>query len=592
MIRLTQPTIAALVAGFLSTQSIQAAPTWNNPAGGNWSVGGNWNSTTPPGTADNVIFGNVGVGSVNTDDIIGSTINSLTYNQNNQTTATAHTTVINPGQTLTVNSSGAAGTALLYVGNTTTTVGEQVNAAIQGLNSTLNLNGLGDIWVMQGATANGSQHANLDMSQLGTFNATIGRLFVGVNVNGANRHAGSLLLAQTNVITCTGTGVQVELGEAQANGNTGATPANNDVLSFGQSTKLFGNTMRLGGDKCNVVLNFAAALNTAPSLMIRAGDGVSPCTVIDFSYQNGNGGNGTSGSCTADFSAGTVDILSSLVHITQGQPSGGSGTSTATVTLGAGTFKIADLEIGYGNAAGSTGGGTATGTLNVNNNGLFPAGALVTCSTVLNLAHTNGATGTLPVITGTLNVNGGEVDANTITSGGGTSAINLNSFNPGSKLVVTNTAGTLAFPIRNFSMSDATLKIPALNGGASVAVSNLTVGGSANTINISSIPPIGSYPADFTLINYQTGYVPGTGPISLGTKPAGYTGTLVDSVAGQITLHLTAGPVVNLGMLWTAQRITTGTPPRITGPSWAFPRTSSLAHRLSSTTLPRRRTSF
>ncbi len=100
-------------------------------------------------------------------------------------------------------------------------------------------------------------------------------------------------------------------------------------------------------------------------------------------------------------------------------------------------------------------------------------------------------------------------------------------------------------------MNDATLKIPAQNGAPTMCVSNLTVGGAANTINISSIPPIGSYPADFTLINYQTGYAPGTGPISLGTKPAGYTGTLVDSVAGQITLHLTAGPVANLGMLWT-----------------------------------------
>ena len=540
------PAVLTLAIMLVLTQIAGAAPTWNNAAGGNWSVGANWTPTTPPGSADNVIFGNTGVGALTTNNISSETINSLTYNQNNQTTTAAHTTVIPPGQTLTIASSVAAAASELYVGNTTTTVGEQVNAAIQGLNGTLSMTGNGDIWVMQGSGggANGSQHANLDMSQLGTFNATIGRLLVGVNVNGVNRLAGSMLLAQTNNITLTSASIpQVEVGEATANGNSGSTVANNIQLNFGQTNNLFANAMRLGGDKCNVIINFAAAINSAPSLLIRAADGVSPCTVIDFSYQNGNGGNGTSGSCTADFSAGKVDILSSLVHITQGQPSGGTGTSTATVTLGAGIFNVADLEIGFGNAAGSNGGGTTTGTLNVNNNGLFPAGALVTCATVLNLAHTNGATGTLPVITGTLNINGGEVDANNITSGGGVSAITVN----GGTLVVTNTAGTLTAPIGTFTMSGANLTIPALNTSASLNVK--AISGSA-AITISRIAPIGAYPASISIIHYQTDSGT-TLTLAPGGLPAGYTGSLVDAGGGKVSLNLTAGPVADLTETWS-----------------------------------------
>src|ERR1035438_878440 len=48
-----------------------------------------------------------------------------------------------------------------------------------------------------------------------------------------------------------------------------------------------------------------------------------------------------------------------------------------------------------------------------------------------------------------------------------------------------------------------------------------------------------SYPATFTLINYQNGYTPGAGPLSLGPLPAGgYSGTLVDAGGGVIQLRL------------------------------------------------------
>jgi fibronectin-binding autotransporter adhesin len=530
----------ALAATFALTQLAGAAPTWNNAGGGNWSVPGNWNGGVPVSTSD-VIFGNTGSGSPNTDDLTPNSIDSLTYDWSS---GLQQTTVINPGQTLTVNSTLAAGTALLLAGSASAAPGANTlaPAAING-GGNLVLSGAGDIVVHLGNATAGSHMATLDLSGLANFNATIGRLLIGqANASATvNRPSGTLILAATNTITLNGASPQVIVQDSGSNANGGTA----SVLDFGQVTFLNGDTMRLGGQKGNATIGFAPAFSS-PSVKIRNANGTSACTVIDFGY-NAATSTGNSTSVTADFTAGTVDILANLMHIPQGPIGTGTGGSTATVGFAEGTLNVSDLEIGFGNATGAS--GATTGTLLVNNNG--GAGALVIAPTLLQLAHTNGGSAT---VSGTLTVNGGKVEANTIASGGGVSEIDLNSFSPNSTMIVTNTIGSLTARIGTFNMADSSLTIPALNGGAVVAVKTLTIGGSANTINVSSIPPIGSYPADFTLINYQSGYVAGTGPISLGTVPSAspsYGASLVDAGGGVIKLHLTTGPVVNLGMLWT-----------------------------------------
>ncbi|TAL07113.1 MAG: hypothetical protein EPO07_00790, partial [Verrucomicrobia bacterium] len=540
--------IAGLAAALLCVQSIHAAPaTWNNAAGGNWSVGANWNPSGVPGTAADLIFGNTGAGSPNTNDVSSLTNNSLTYDWNN---GSLQTTYINPGKTLTINGSGAAGTALLLEGSAAAAPASttQAPAAISGAGGNLVLSGAGDIVVHLGQGTAGSHMATLDMTGLDGLIASVGRLLVGQANAGAavNRPSGTLILARTNTITCTGGSPQVMVQDSGSNAN-GSTAS---VLTFGQVNFLNADVMRLGGQKGNATLSFNGAFSL-PSLKIRNADGASRVSTIDFGYNGAAPTTGNSTVMTTDFSPGTVDLMANLVNIAQGAQAG-SGGCTATLTLGAGTFDVNNMEIGWGNAntAGAT--GTATGTVNINNNGSFGgSGALLRVNTQLRLGRTNNPSGP---VTGILNVTGGRVQANTIVSGGGVSTINLNSSTPNSSLTISNTAGSLSSPIRNFSMSDATLTIPALNGGASVAVSNLTVGGSANTINISSIPPIGSYPATFTLINYLGGYTAGAGPLALGTLPSAspaYSGTLVDVGGGVIQLTLTAGPVVNLAMHWT-----------------------------------------
>jgi fibronectin-binding autotransporter adhesin len=536
----TQPSsriVAVVVAAWFSAQAVQAAViTWNNAAGGNWSTSGNWSSATVPGPTDDVRFGNTGTGSINANDITAELINSLIYNQNN---GTLNSTVINPGTTIDVNGGGAAGSVLFAV-DSGASGAIVVPTSISGA-GTLALNGLGNIVVRQCNTANGAQMATLDLSGLDTFNATAGRLLVGQA--GAspdlNRPSGTLILAKTNYLTLNGGAPQVMVQDAGVNANGSV----QSFLTFGQVNVLNAATLRLGGQKGNATVQFNPAF-TAPSLTIRSGDGVSPCTVIDVGF-NSAVSTGNNMVSTVNFSLGTVDILANLINVPQGPLGTGTGQSTGTLSIGDGVVTATTLEIGYGNATGTS--GATTGTVNVNNNGLSLAGALVQAGT-LRLARTNGGTAT---VNGTLNIDNATVQAGTILAGGGVSTINI--ANNGT-LIVTNTAGTLAAPLRNFNIADTTLRLPALNGGAVIAVSNLTVGGSANTIHVTSVPPVGSYPATFTLISYLGGYTAGVGPISLGSLPAAspaYAGTLVDVGGGVIQLQLTAGPVVDLTLRWT-----------------------------------------
>ncbi len=80
----------------------------------------------------------------------------------------------------------------------------------------------------------------------------------------------------------------------------------------------------------------------------------------------------------------------------------------------------------------------------------------------------------------------------------------------------------------------------------------LNLGGTANTINIASLPLITSYPATFHLISYST--LNGANNISLGSLPASFTstpyaGSIVNN-SGFIDLVLTSGPVVQF-LTWT-----------------------------------------
>lgn len=536
--------IALLSGAMISSQALRAAPVWNASGGGNWSASGNWNPVSIPGTVDDVQFQNVGAGNQNTVDA-AFTINSLSYSQDNGLT---HTTMINPGTTLTVNRTTTGD--VLSVNSTTaaTTASTQVPVTVLGAGGTLSIGGAGDLVVRQGNGTAGSHMATLDLSGLDTFNANIGRMLVGQANAGAavNRPSGTLILAKTNNITMNGATapqVMVQDGGSNANGGTAS------VLSLGQVNFLNADNLRLGGQKGNGNVLFNAVFSN-PSVVFRSHDGVSRVALMAV----GDNSFVTSGNSTVanvDLGAGSADALVDLAYVGRGNPGPGTGTCAGTLTLGAGTFDVNTLEIGYGIATGA--GGASTGTVNVNNNtivttninnGVVSTGAVLVVNSSLRLARTNGGAG---AIVGTLNVTGGTVGASNIVAGGGNSSIFLNS---GSTLIISNTAGTLAAPIRNFSIADSTLVLPALNGGGVMSVSNLTSSG-ANIINISSIPAIGSYPAVFTLISYRSG---NSGTFTIGSLPTAtpsYSGSLIDIGNGVVQLQLNSGPVTDLSLRWT-----------------------------------------
>src|SRR5579862_356750 len=96
----------ALTSLLASVQFANAAPiTFTNAAGGNWSVGANWNPAGPPASSSDVVFGDGAGNSTTTEDILSATINSMTYNQDN---GSQQTTIIPSGQTLTIASGVAA----------------------------------------------------------------------------------------------------------------------------------------------------------------------------------------------------------------------------------------------------------------------------------------------------------------------------------------------------------------------------------------------------------------------------------------------------------------------------------------------------
>ena len=296
--------LGILAAAICSIQTIPAATTiWSAASGGNWSVPANWNTLAIPGTADDVQFGDTGVGNLNTMDS-SFTINSLTYNQDN---GGVHTTVLNPNTTLTINR-GTAGDALVVNSQTAAvTANTLVQAVVQGEGATLNVNGTGNIVVREGFSAsNGSHMATLDLSALDTFNAAVGRLLIGQANNGeaANRPSGTLILAKTNVITLTGATspqVMVEDGAQNANGSVVS------LLDLGQVTTINADNYRLGGQKGNGTVQFNPAFSN-PSLVIRNHDTASRAVQIvvgDNSFTS----SGNSAVGVVDLTAGSSDIL-------------------------------------------------------------------------------------------------------------------------------------------------------------------------------------------------------------------------------------------------------------------------------------------
>ena len=525
--------------------NLTAAPgtlVWTNAGmDANWSTALNWLNVTAggngaPGPANDLLFTNTAaVGTANTTNNLvdtGLSVASLQY-ANNNTSPNYHLTLIENGQTLTITNGLLVGTG------TDAGAGSVVNAIMTGTGGTLSLNG-GNLFVAQGSGSDGAHLATLDLSGLGTFNANIAKLGLGVpnGAGGLPRAAGVLRLARTNTISISTTGITNGLLVAW-NGNTGAsTPGATkpSLLYLGQTNSIYADTVWIGSVKTpDALLAFNPIGLHSPAAYFRgisgAGSRISLWAIGNDSPQNSSNQN-TSG--TNDFTGGTVDALVNnlTIGVTSTGNSGGgiSGSGMGVLTFNGGVFDVNTVTNGW-----SLGTGTVTnngvGIINVN-------GGTFKVNNVLAMAFDTG--GGFSGQSGTLNIRNGTVLANTIVSGGGTNIITLNN----ATLAITNRVGTPGLGISLFAITNSTLHLN-LNGsaiGTNIVVSNLLANG-ASTIVIDSVVNV-SGSTTFPLIHY-TGSSPANGNFVKGALPAGFAGNLVNNTA-QKRIDLVVAPATQV----------------------------------------------
>jgi len=529
---------------------------WNGPGAGlnDWSTSGNWSPAGPPETLDDVKFldtgaSGVAVSNVNNllDASFGGEIASLQYGNTNGN----HTTLIAPGQTLTI--SGASG---LIVGTETDNGAAQtVFSTITGPGGTMVMNNSSaDLIVRQGSATGGSHLATLDMSGLDEFDASLDQILVGF-AGPVIRAAGTLNLARTNNIVATGSpGICMGDNPSNAGGQ--------NFLLLGQQNAFFVDSIVIGRKKATSTLKFKAGLVNATA-SFRASDGSSP--ISSWSIGDGAAINGSTSSPigTNDFSGGSVDALVDTLTVGRSQQTSGAN-GVGALIFGDGTFAVNNLQIGF-----QTQSGTSAGIGLVTLNG---PGAVLNVGGTITLGGSGGSVAT-NLTRGVLNIFGGTVGVDTIAAGAGSGA-NVLAMNGGT-LILTNTAGTPDLPINTVAMTNASLQLYVTAGVTNIAASTLVTGGSLNAVHIDSLDAI-SGPGQYPLMKYS-GAIGGAGfNFMLETLPpeAGMNGYLSNNIAnGSVDLILTGAvpppsPVITTFTLSGTNLIFSGTNGQRNGVYW------------------------
>jgi hypothetical protein len=551
---------------------------WNGPDGANinWSDPNNWLLPPVVGVLDTAFFNNTGMslspGAGSVDNIVDAniTVAGLVYGQTNG----FHNTVINPGVTLTVSNNGVV---IPLLSGTQTDAG----AAAQNYNTVsgngalvLNCTNIGSAMVVQQCSANSGspQHlSTLDLSALDRFNATMGRLLVGVQgftntigqvaIPNITRPSCLLILAKTNVIRTTQLGaIQGPIDAANGNGSGSASIAGPaivigdafgtpqlDVVQLGQTNAIFSDSITVGREKSIASLMFNPSL-VAPSLYLRGASSnrVATFFVADDSHISTST---TAASGTNDLSGGTVDAMIDALVIARGESGNGNATVRGVFNMAAGTVDVNTMFVGQ--LVTNSASGRVIGTVNVT------GGTLVVNDQLVLAQWLSGGAAARTIPTGILNVSGGgTVRAGSIQSGGGiTNTIALNN----ATLTLTSAAGsigTVTTPINTIAITNSILNL-AIGAFPPVAASNLITSG-ANTINVTALPAILSVPSTNTLMQSVVPIVDSFNfTLSL---PPGYTGTIGTNAGNTaIQLFLTGAPLASSHAVFTNITVQGGT---------------------------------
>jgi fibronectin-binding autotransporter adhesin len=486
----------------------------------NWSDVNNWNNITGTGSSgpngNDVVFGDGGaataVGVVNSV-VDNNSLNpsSLTFT-NNSTAGNFHTVLV-PAGVATTNSNGlTVGIRLSPVTAFATTVGFVGGGTLVDFGS-MQI----DDSMTSSATGSG-QLATLDLSGLTNFvytNAT-GSITVGGTSSGSEaRGAGQLNLASgSNFITVS------NLNMALGSGNSG--PA--CTLNLGSGTNIINvaNVTFGAGKINNGKMTFQGSTG---GLRLRGLTGADNDRNVTVTLGNrSSSGTGTP-TGTLDFTGGhPVDVK--VNSVTMGK-SNQSGAGTGNILLDAGTFDATTITMAL-----PTSSGAATGSLTVN-------GGFLIVSNLSLVTQTGAGTGN-----GNLTINGPGtvICSNSILKTTFLGVGNITN-HTGGKLIVANAIGNATNAIDNLDIADAALTLPA-GLSASASISNLMAGGTANTINVSSIPGVFSYPAQFPILSYVNASGDNSTFVA-GTLPGIYKGYISNNVANlSIDIVITNGPAL------------------------------------------------
>jgi len=351
--------------------------TWTGGGAGNdnWSTPANWDVGAPAEGADVRFLSTDGVPNSGTANNIVDTsrvLNSLWYQASNAWQVTQ----IPAGTSLSVT--GALATYSLFAGYSGS--GNSANnysfAAVRGQGRLVVNNQSGLISVRVGiGTTGAARAAHLDLSNLDSFTADVGRILVGAEGNKAannNRPGGVIYLAKTNVIRGYSIDPVILIGDGGGDQGGGT----NSVVNLGDTNVfLFDSGITVGGRRNRGIMRFWSAASPVAYFRDLAGTGRQNIWAIG---DNSTGADSTVSAGTNDFSGGTVDALVDSVIVGRGQTgSTGSanGSGTGTLILGAGRLDANTMGVGYQRPGGSaaigtvqtSGGATAT-NLVVNGN--------------------------------------------------------------------------------------------------------------------------------------------------------------------------------------------------------------------------------
>ena len=516
-----------------------ATLTWSGGAGADlsWSAPANWTPAGPPTSADAVIFGDAAI--VGDNATLNNTIDStftvqgLAYKNNSGN----HNTAIANGYSLTI--SNPTGTGVVFgVGSETAPAAVQSEfASISGQAAIVVNAPAGDFVVRQGsAAASGSSKATLDLSNLDSLTADVAHLWVGVaNPPGyvsANRNTGNLFLAKTNQITArvsTAGAPGVDVGKSTSNNGGGSflvlgveNTINADMFGFG----------RIKEAGVSMHFNPLFIAEGQARAKFRAANGTD--RIVNWTLGDGGTDSGTTTvRGTNDFTGGSVDALIDTMIIARASSAGaGANVHKGILTLEHGIVDVNTIRMALQSAANAKSGDA---TININGD------ARVVVNGNIEMGITAGGTGA-DLNLATINVNGtGSLSAGSIIPASqATAKIAIT----GGTLKLTSedsVAGTVEAPIDELSLDGANIEL--VGGNARIVAGNITVGANPNTIKITGLPVIDSYPKTLKLLQYSSATA-GLNFTLAGALPAGFTGSIVNNDAEMsVDLVLTAGPL-------------------------------------------------